>query len=96
MNYKPIVPGHVLVIPKKATKRYIDLSPLEVSDLWLTAQEIGSKEKSYTMSSALFSQVITPTGKQLEKQFKTDSLTFVIQDGPSARRRRAVSPGFLS
>ncbi|GFR48626.1 hypothetical protein Agub_g10541, partial [Astrephomene gubernaculifera] len=41
VNLKPVVPGHVLVSPKRQVKRFADLSPEEVSDLWLLAQRIG-------------------------------------------------------
>jgi len=41
VNLKPIVPGHVLVIPKRVVKRFQELSPEEVGDLWQSAQHIG-------------------------------------------------------
>ena len=41
VNLKPVVPGHVLVIPKRIVKRFAELSAEEVSDMFLSAQEIG-------------------------------------------------------
>ncbi|XP_063283660.1 bis(5'-adenosyl)-triphosphatase [Pelobates fuscus] len=42
VNRKPVVPGHVLVCPIRSTKRFRDLSPEEVSDLFLTVQKVAN------------------------------------------------------
>ena len=63
VNLKPVVPGHVLVIPKRIISRFQDLTAEEVEDLWRSAQEIG---------------------KVIEREYSAESLTFTIQDGPSA------------
>lgn len=42
VNLKPILPGHVLVCPKRVIKRFTDLTEEEVGDLWLSAQAIGA------------------------------------------------------
>jgi hypothetical protein len=42
VNLKPVVPGHCLVIPRRCTSRFCHLSAEEVSDLWTTAQKVGS------------------------------------------------------
>ena len=43
VNLKPIVPGHVLVIPTRAgAVRMKDLSPEEYSDLWSTVRVVQS------------------------------------------------------
>ncbi|KAJ3182886.1 hypothetical protein HDU85_002489 [Gaertneriomyces sp. JEL0708] len=48
VNYKPIVPGHLLVIPRRVVARYQDLTPEEISDMFLSAQKIGKvAEKQY-------------------------------------------------
>ena len=48
VNLKPIVPGHVLVVPKRVVQRFQDLTPEEVSDLFLSTQKVGSViEKRY-------------------------------------------------
>jgi bis(5'-adenosyl)-triphosphatase len=52
VNIKPVVPGHVLVLPKRITSRFHDLSKEEVRDLWLSAQEIGKViEREYAAES---------------------------------------------
>ena len=40
VNIKPIVPGHVLVIPKRVCPRFADLSVEEVTDLWTTVHKL--------------------------------------------------------
>ena len=52
VNLKPIVPGHVLLIPKRVCARFADLTEDEVCDLYLCAHRIVSKlEKHYNCSS---------------------------------------------
>ncbi|KAI9844837.1 MAG: hypothetical protein M1837_005255 [Sclerophora amabilis] len=41
VNLKPLLPGHVLVCPLRRTARLTDLTPREVSDLFLTVQRVG-------------------------------------------------------
>lgn len=41
VNQKPLVPGHVLVIPHRRTSRFAELTPDEVADLWSVAQRVG-------------------------------------------------------
>lgn len=48
VNLMPIVPGHVLVIPKKPLARLADLSVEEVTDLFKSVQIVGKAvEKAY-------------------------------------------------
>ncbi|KAL7752702.1 Dinucleoside triphosphate hydrolase [Sorochytrium milnesiophthora] len=42
VNYKPILPGHVLVSPRRVVKRFSELRPDELTDLWTCAQTVGS------------------------------------------------------
>lgn len=52
VNIKPIVPGHVLVIPKRVVPRVSDLTPAETSDLFLTVRRVaGMVERVYNASS---------------------------------------------
>jgi diadenosine tetraphosphate (Ap4A) HIT family hydrolase len=52
VNFKPIVPGHVLVSPKRVVHRFADLSLEEVADLWTLSQRVGNAiEKHYNGSS---------------------------------------------
>ncbi|KAJ5780234.1 hypothetical protein N7457_005394 [Penicillium paradoxum] len=41
VNLKPILPGHVLVSPRRIVPRVADLTPAETSDLFLTVRRIG-------------------------------------------------------
>merc|ERR1712150_30414 len=40
VNLKPIMPGHVMVIPKRVLPRFADLTPEEVSDIYLQVWKI--------------------------------------------------------
>lgn len=42
VNLKPIVPGHVLVIPQRIVPRIADLKSEEVSDLFLSVQRVAA------------------------------------------------------
>ncbi|XP_071917801.1 bifunctional bis(5'-adenosyl)-triphosphatase/adenylylsulfatase FHIT-like isoform X3 [Coffea arabica] len=53
VNLRPLLPGHVLVCPRREVKRFVDLTADETSDLWLTAQEVGSQLESYHKASSL-------------------------------------------
>lgn len=44
VNLKPVVPGHVLVSPKRVVARFAELAPEEVSDLWWAAGAAGLEE----------------------------------------------------
>jgi bis(5'-adenosyl)-triphosphatase len=41
VNLKPLVPGHVLVISKRIVSRLNDLTENEISDLFLSVQQIS-------------------------------------------------------
>ena len=41
VNLKPLLPGHVLVCPRRVTSRLSDLTIEEVSDLFLTVQRVS-------------------------------------------------------
>ena len=52
VNLKPIVPGHVLLIPRRELRRFHELSSEEVSDLYLSAQKVGKVlEREFKCSS---------------------------------------------
>ncbi|PSC73570.1 Bis(5 -adenosyl)-triphosphatase [Micractinium conductrix] len=53
VNLKPVVPGHVLVSPKRVVARFAELSPEEVSDLWCLAQRVGSALEPHFGASSL-------------------------------------------
>ena len=41
VNLKPILPGHVLVSPRRVVARVKELTPTEASDLFLTTRRVG-------------------------------------------------------
>lgn len=41
VNLKPILPGHVLVSPRRVVPRVADLTAAETSDLFLTVRRVG-------------------------------------------------------
>ncbi|EED20746.1 HIT domain protein [Talaromyces stipitatus ATCC 10500] len=41
VNLKPIIPGHVLVSPRRCVPRVSDLTPDETTDLFLTVRKVG-------------------------------------------------------
>ncbi|KAJ5123950.1 uncharacterized protein N7515_007775 [Penicillium bovifimosum] len=52
VNLKPILPGHVLVSPRRVVPRVKDLTPAETTDLFLTVRRIGRMiERVYGASS---------------------------------------------
>ncbi|KAL6275461.1 hypothetical protein ACE6H2_019062 [Prunus campanulata] len=56
VNLRPVVPGihvHVLVCPRREVKRFVDLTTDETSDLWITAQKVGSRLETYHKVSSL-------------------------------------------
>jgi len=49
VNLKPIVPGHVLVIPTRPVPRLADLTPAEIASLFTSVQTVGNVvEKAYS------------------------------------------------
>ncbi|KAG9143543.1 hypothetical protein Leryth_015967 [Lithospermum erythrorhizon] len=53
VNLRPVVPGHVLVCPRREVKRFVDLTTDETCDLWLAAQKIGCQLETYHKASSL-------------------------------------------
>ncbi|KAE8350889.1 HIT-like domain-containing protein, partial [Aspergillus coremiiformis] len=52
VNLKPILPGHVLVSPRRVVPRVSDLTPSETTDLFLTVRRVGRMvERVYGASS---------------------------------------------
>ncbi|KAJ6090520.1 Histidine triad (HIT) protein [Penicillium sp. IBT 16267x] len=52
VNLKPILPGHVLVSPRRVVPRVSDLTTAETSDLFLTVRRVGRMvERVYGASS---------------------------------------------
>ena len=53
VNLKPIVPGHVLIIPKRVCPRYKDLTPEEAADLFDTVYKISPVLEKHYNAEAL-------------------------------------------
>ncbi|KAG0662250.1 hypothetical protein C6P46_003436 [Rhodotorula mucilaginosa] len=53
VNLKPIVPGHVLVVPTRVVPRLRDLTPDEVSDLFQSVHQISRVIESEYRAQAL-------------------------------------------
>jgi bis(5'-adenosyl)-triphosphatase len=53
VNIKPLLPGHVLVIPRRVTPRVSDLTHAEVTDLFLTVQRVGRMVERVFQASSL-------------------------------------------
>ncbi|KAI4711803.1 hypothetical protein J4E89_003246 [Alternaria sp. Ai002NY15] len=52
VNLKPLLPGHVLVSPRRVVPRFNDLSAAEVQDLFLTVQRVSRMvERVFSASS---------------------------------------------
>mmetsp|Transcript_15753 Transcript_15753/g.37405 ORF Transcript_15753/g.37405 Transcript_15753/m.37405 type:complete len:200 (-) Transcript_15753:86-685(-) len=47
VNMRPIVPGHVLVVPRRVVARMADLTDAELCDLWRSTREIGAKVEAH-------------------------------------------------
>lgn len=61
VNLKPLVPGHVLVIPRRNVERMNELSPEEISDLYQAVQAVGELVQRRHKKSAL--TICTQDGK---------------------------------
>jgi len=44
VNLKPVVPGHVLVCPKRVVEKYEEMTGEEISDLMLASQKVAVGE----------------------------------------------------
>ncbi|KAG9483915.1 bis(5'-adenosyl)-triphosphatase [Eleutherodactylus coqui] len=53
VNRKPVVPGHVLVCPIRLVKRFKDLMPEEVSDLFSTVQRVSAAVEKHFGGTSL-------------------------------------------
>eukprot|EP01023_Acetabularia_acetabulum_P046033 TRINITY_DN4703_c0_g1_i2.p1 TRINITY_DN4703_c0_g1~~TRINITY_DN4703_c0_g1_i2.p1 ORF type:complete len:148 (-),score=28.64 TRINITY_DN4703_c0_g1_i2:115-558(-) len=53
VNLKPLVPGHILISPKRVLKQYADLSKEEVVDVWHLAQKISNVLQQHHSADSL-------------------------------------------
>eukprot|EP00543_Licmophora_paradoxa_P005751 CAMPEP_0202451596 /NCGR_PEP_ID=MMETSP1360-20130828/9997_1 /ASSEMBLY_ACC=CAM_ASM_000848 /TAXON_ID=515479 /ORGANISM="Licmophora paradoxa, Strain CCMP2313" /LENGTH=168 /DNA_ID=CAMNT_0049070201 /DNA_START=206 /DNA_END=713 /DNA_ORIENTATION=+ len=72
VNLRPILPGHVLVSPKRVVPRLRDLDSQEYTDLWLAVREVQN----------MLEQHYTPTKDDDKDQVL--SFNVAVQDGLGA------------
>ena len=83
VNLKPVVPGHLLVSPKRVVPRFCDLEREEVADLWYALQ--GANSSVYLacnagLSLCMHCRILAQrVGSAAEAHFKANSLTLAIQ-----------------
>uniref|UniRef100_A0A2P2K447 Bis5'-adenosyl-triphosphatase n=1 Tax=Rhizophora mucronata TaxID=61149 RepID=A0A2P2K447_RHIMU len=53
VNLRPILPGHVLICPRREVKRFGDLTAEETIDLWLTAKKVGTQLECFHKATSL-------------------------------------------
>ncbi|KAG8556259.1 hypothetical protein GDO81_017996 [Engystomops pustulosus] len=53
VNRKPVVPGHILVCPLRPVKRFKDLMPEEISDLFNTVQKVSNVVEKHFNGTSL-------------------------------------------
>eukprot|EP00922_Rhytidocystis_sp_ex-Travisia-forbesii_P018162 GHVS01027031.1.p1 GENE.GHVS01027031.1~~GHVS01027031.1.p1 ORF type:complete len:174 (+),score=28.12 GHVS01027031.1:162-683(+) len=53
VNLKPIVPGHVLIMPKRHVLHFGDMNNEEVADMWLMARTVGDCVKKLYAADGL-------------------------------------------
>ncbi len=66
VNIKPLVKGHVLVIPQRRVARFSDLTQEEITDL-------------FTRLAGVAYESVQKVGCVVEKAFEADSLTITVQ-----------------
>lgn len=52
VNLRPIVPGHVLLIPARPAPRVADLTDAELCDLWRSVAEVAARLEAHYGASA--------------------------------------------
>ncbi|CAK7220865.1 Dinucleoside triphosphate hydrolase [Sporothrix curviconia] len=80
VNLKPLLPGHVLVCPKKQHRRLTDLSPTELVDLFAAVQVVQRMLAAFYFGEESSREV---DGK-VEVDLHKGSFNLAIQDGPEA------------
>eukprot|EP00170_Pyropia_yezoensis_P007754 contig_31900_g7779 len=53
VNWKPVRPGHVLVVTRRGIPRLADATPAEVADLFATARAVGVAMEARAAASGL-------------------------------------------
>ena len=80
VNIKPILPGHVLVVPFRSVPRLTDLTAAEVTDLFTTVQKVQRMlAKRYFPPSNP-----SPSSPSPQSSLFNGSFNLAIQDGPES------------
>ncbi|KAI0136125.1 HIT domain-containing protein [Hypoxylon sp. NC0597] len=91
VNLKPLLPGHVLVCPRKSYRRLTDLTAPELTDLFQAVQRVQRMlARHYFTSPAKSGSSSEPNGIKHDKDAPADgspeagSFNIAIQDGAEA------------
>ncbi|EPE06089.1 bis(5 -adenosyl)-triphosphatase [Ophiostoma piceae UAMH 11346] len=76
VNLKPLLPGHVLVCPKKPHRRLTDLDAAELVDLFAAVQVVQRMLAAHYFGEQ--------DGKDDKEQLQKGSFNIAVQDGPEA------------
>ena len=61
VNYKPFLPGHVLLVPTRIEKSYSNLTETEAIEMWVSAKNIAENLKKYYHTNSV--QISIQDGK---------------------------------
>lgn len=53
VNLRPIVPGHILIIPQRKVARFEELTEAEIVDMYTSAQKIGGMLQNHYQATSL-------------------------------------------
>jgi len=84
VNLKPLLPGHVLVIPNRVTPRLTDLSPMEISDIFVTVQKVQRMLAHVYFAPEALPSATDPKNLPLGGTPENGSFNIAVQDGPDA------------
>ncbi|TAQ91080.1 hypothetical protein B7494_g653 [Chlorociboria aeruginascens] len=76
VNIKPILPGHVLIIPHRAVPRLTDLTPPEITSIFSTVQKVQRMLASRYFAASASAAAANPLTQ--------GSFNVAIQDGPES------------
>ncbi|OTB14326.1 hypothetical protein K445DRAFT_12967 [Daldinia sp. EC12] len=85
VNLKPLLPGHVLICPRRPYKRLTDLSGPELTDLFQAVQRVERMlARHYFSSSSSSSSPSDSNSKSQDGTPEAGSFNIAIQDGAEA------------
>lgn len=76
VNLKPLLPGHILISPKRIVARLTDLSASELTDLFTTVQKT-----QHMLARIYFKETFVPTTLEKRIEDQHGSFNVAIQDG---------------